>query len=261
MKNSQKLARALTLAIVPALIVGLALVPARPAAADGCITHTVKYGETLSGISGGHGVSVGCWGLTNPNQIYSGQQLVCCPSEPPESPPVDPYQAPASPPEPAYQPPAQQSASPAPQYQAPADPNVASADATNPSCSGVCQNGSCWVQTPGAPWWDLFAGAYEPCGEEALAYQAPASPPEPVYQPPAIYQAPASQLVIPAIKWPEVNNKWFMLTDEQTPWYCFPAAIAADIVGSIAGIYITRTPQGFLAGAGAGYVVIQICDQ
>jgi len=73
MFNKQRLARALLLAV-------LLMAVASPIALAQGVTHTVKTGETLSGIAQGYGVSqqaiIDANGIGNASLIYTGQRLV-----------------------------------------------------------------------------------------------------------------------------------------------------------------------------------------
>lgn len=46
---------------------------------NGGITYTVQKGDTLLGISRRKGALVSCWNVKDPDKIYPGQKITCCP--------------------------------------------------------------------------------------------------------------------------------------------------------------------------------------
>jgi hypothetical protein len=79
---------------------------ANPSGNSQCVYHWVKPGETLSGIASRYGVNM--WtiaqrnGISNPNRIYAGQQLLiyCTTPKPPPPPPHPKPPHPYPPPQP-----------------------------------------------------------------------------------------------------------------------------------------------------------------
>ena len=131
----------LLLAVVFSVAPLAALAPAAEAGsvASGqqCVYHTVRVGETLSGIASRYGVNM--WtlaqrnGIANPNRIYAGQTLLiyCYTPKPPPPPPPPPQPAPPIYPAPPCTPPAGCPGYPPPQ---PPPPPA-------PACSIMPQNG------------------------------------------------------------------------------------------------------------------------
>lgn len=79
--------RVLVILAIATLLLPLVVVPASAAPKEGNTVHTVRYGETLSGIALRYGVNM--WtlarvnGIINPNRIYVGQRLVIPRRRPP----------------------------------------------------------------------------------------------------------------------------------------------------------------------------------
>ncbi len=104
--------------------------------------------------------------------------------------------------------------------------------------------------------------AQQPAAQPApivVATPAPQPTPTPA---PAPAQQPAAQqyLAVPTWELPKINLGSFV-PDENTPWYCYPAAVAAEIAGMVAGVLITDNPAGLLLGPPAGYAIFAVCNQ